>query len=104
MHSGGYGTWFVSVSVCLSVVFYHHARENKIAIPKDSALHWLDFEFGEFRKSTAFKGYGVDKANSTDLHVHDVTTRSACSAYLRGTRNCNAGRVSTLASSSVTSL
>ena len=67
MHSGGYGTWFVSVSVSLSVcyhVFCHHTqRENKIEIPNDSALHWLDFEFGEFRKSTAFEGYGVDKAN-----------------------------------------
>ena len=92
------------LSVCYHVFCHHAQRHNKRAMVNGSALHWLDFKFGEFRKSTAFKGYGVDKANSTDLHVHDVTTRSACSAYLRGTRNCNAGRVSTLASSSVTSL
>ena len=38
-------------------VFCHYAQgDNKRVIPIGLALHWLDFKF---RKSTAFKSYGV---------------------------------------------
>ena len=47
------------LSVCYYVFGHHEQWDNKRAIPKGSALHWLDYEFGEFRKSTAFKTYGV---------------------------------------------
>ena len=53
----------LSVSVRLSVcyhVFCHHAqRTGKIATPTGSALHWLDFKNVDFRKSAAFRSYGV---------------------------------------------
>ena len=53
----------VCLSVCLSVcyhVFCHHAQQTGQKVtPTGSALHWLDFETGDFRKSTSFESYGV---------------------------------------------
>ncbi|CAI8019656.1 Probable serine/threonine-protein kinase DDB_G0284251, partial [Geodia barretti] len=49
----------VVLCVCLSVcyhVFCHHAQQTgQKATPTGSALHWLHFKTGDFRKSTAFK-------------------------------------------------
>ena len=62
-----------------------------------SVLHWLYFETGDFRKSAAFKSYGVKtKSRSQYANYHRPTsTGSARSVYLEGTRSHNEGRVST---------
>ena len=67
MRSKGYGSCLVSVSVihsvCVSVCYHvfcdYTQRDNKIAIPTGSLLHWLHFEKGDFRITAAFKIYGV---------------------------------------------
>ena len=47
------GLRYVTLSVCLSVCYHvicHHAQQDdKSAVPKVSALHWLDFKSGDFR-------------------------------------------------------
>ena len=56
MHSEG-GS-LVCLSLCLLPRFLPPSTtRQKIAIPKGSALHWLDF--GEFCKGAAFERYGV---------------------------------------------
>ena len=46
-------------SVCYHV-FCHYAQQGgQKAIPTGSVPHWLDLKNGRFRKSTAFKSYGV---------------------------------------------
>ena len=52
----GYGSY--RVCVCLSVTFTPTSC-NKMAICMALSLHKLDFKTGDFRKSTAFKSYGV---------------------------------------------
>ena len=50
LRSEGYGTW----SVCLSVTTFSattRKETTKRAVPISSALHWLAFQFGDFRKS-----------------------------------------------------
>ena len=43
-------------------VFCHHMQQTgQKATPTGSTLHWLHFKTGDFRKSTAFKSYGVKK-------------------------------------------
>ena len=43
------------------------------AIPTGSVPHWLDFKKGDFRKSTAFKSYGVKtKRTSQYANEHDL--------------------------------
>ena len=63
MRSESYCTWSVSVSVCLSVTTFSATKRNKTTndtiMFSSSVLHWLDFKFGEFRKSTAFQSYGM---------------------------------------------
>ena len=61
MRSEGYGTWFISVSVSLSVTTLSATTRNetKNSDTKGSALHWFDFQFGEFCKSATFERYGV---------------------------------------------
>ena len=65
MRSEGYGTWFVSVCVCVCPFVCYHVfsdyaqRHNETAIPTDSSLNWLHFKKGDFRITTAFKSYGV---------------------------------------------
>ena len=46
-------------SVCLFVTTFSATTRNKAAIPTGSVPHWLDLKNGDFRKSTAFKSYGV---------------------------------------------
>ena len=61
MRSEGY----VRRSVCYHV-FYHYAQQGgQKAIPTGSVPHWLDFENGDFRKSTAFISYGVKTFSAT---------------------------------------
>ena len=56
MRSEGYS---FRPSVCYHV-FCHYAQQGgQEAIPTDSVPHWLHFKKGDFRKSTAFKSYGV---------------------------------------------
>ena len=63
---------------CLSVrpavcyrIFCHHAQgDNKRVIPIGSALHWLDVKFGDVRKSTAFKSYGVKPSQKAIMQMN----------------------------------
>ena len=99
MHSEGYGTWSVSIyvyiSVCFSVcyhVFCHYVQlDNRRAKPIGSALHWLDFIFGDFQKSTAFELWRENLVKKHQL----AQAASARSVYLERTRSRNEGRVST---------
>ena len=81
-------------SVCLCVcyhVFCHHAqRDNKIAIPTGSFLHWLDFKNSDFRRSI----YCV-----LNLWRENQVNKPISSVYLGGKRSHNEGRVSTPACS-----
>ena len=74
MRSEGYSTWSVILSVCLSVcyhVFCHYAQQGgQKAIPTGSVPHWLDLKNGDFRKSTAFKSYGV-KTKRTSQYANE---------------------------------
>ena len=46
------------------------------AIPTSSVPHWLDFKNGDFRKSTAFKSYGM-KTKRTFQYANDHGSDSA---------------------------
>ena len=78
MRSEGYSTWSVIPSVRPSVrpsvcyhVFCHYAQQgDQKAIPTGSVPHWLDFKNGDFRKTTAFKSYGV-KTKSTSQYANE---------------------------------
>ena len=53
----------VCVCVCVYNVFCYHAQQAvQRASPTSSALHWLDFKTGNFRKSTVFKSYSERKS------------------------------------------
>ena len=57
----------VRLSVCYHV-FCHYAQQGgEKAIPTGSVPHWLDFKKGDFRKSTAFKSYGVKTKRTSQL-------------------------------------
>ena len=70
------GLFCVHPSVRLSVcyhVFCHYAQQGgQKAIPMGSVPHWFDFKKGDFRKSTAFKSYGVK--------TKQTSHRRACAA------------------------
>ena len=54
--------WFVvclSVGPSVAVTTFFCQQTVEIVTPTDSALHWLDFKKGDFRKSAAFRSYGV---------------------------------------------
>ena len=76
MRSVGYGTWFVCVCVCVCVCAYLHLfshyrqQGGQKAIPTGSVSHWLDFKNGDFRKSTAFKSYGL-KTKRTSQYANE---------------------------------
>ena len=77
MRSEGYGLSFcpsVRPSVRLSVcyhVFCHYAQQGgQKAIPTGSVPHWLHYKRGDFRKSTAFKSYGV-KTKRTSQYANE---------------------------------
>ena len=76
MRSEGYSTWSVipSVHPCPSVrypLFCHYAQQGgQKVIPTGSVPHWLDFKNGDFRKSTAFKSYGV-KTKPTSQYANE---------------------------------
>ena len=57
----------VRLSVCYHV-FCHYAQQGgQKAIPTGSVPHWLDFKNGDFRKSTAFKSYGLKTKRTSQL-------------------------------------
>ena len=61
----------VRPSVCPSVIFCHYAQQGgQKAIPTGSVPHWLDLKKGDFRKSTAFKSYGV-KTKRTSQYANE---------------------------------
>ena len=60
----------VRPSVCYHV-FCHYAQQGgQKAIPTGSVPHWLDFKKSDFRKSTAFKSYGV-KTKRTSQYANE---------------------------------
>ena len=60
----------VRLSVCYHV-FCHYAQQGgEKAIPTGSVPHWFDFKKGDFRKSTAFKSYGV-KTKRTSQYANE---------------------------------
>ena len=67
MRSEGYSTWFVSVSVRLSVcyhVFCHHVQEiGQRAIVTGPALHWLNLKKAIFLKQLRSKVMASEQAN-----------------------------------------
>ena len=75
MRSEGYGTWFVSVCVCVCPFICYHVfcdyaqRNNEIAIPTGSSLHWPHFKKGDLCITTTFKSYGV-KSKSTSQYAN----------------------------------
>ena len=64
------GTWSVSLSVVLSVTTFSATTRNKAAKSDTNGLNWLDFKNGDFRKSTAFKSYGV-KTKRTSQYANE---------------------------------
>ena len=66
--------YLVCKSVCPSVcyhVFCHYAQQGgQTVTPMGSVPRWLDFRSGDFRKSTAFKCYGVKYAEYTASPRH----------------------------------
>ena len=60
----------VRPSVCYHV-FRHYAQQGgQKAIPTGSMPHWLGFKNSDFRKSTAFKSYGV-KTKRTSQYANE---------------------------------
>ena len=67
------------MSFCLSVrpsvryhLFWHYAQQGgQKAIPTGSVPHWLDLLNSDFRKSTAFKSYGVKTKQYANEHGSD---------------------------------
>ena len=49
----------LGLSVCYRVFCHHAQQTGKIATPTGSALHRLHFKNGDFRKSAAFRSYGL---------------------------------------------
>ena len=72
MRSEGHSTWSVSLSVCLLPRFLplRAQQGGQKAILTGSVPHWLDFKNGDFRKSTAFKSYGV-KTKRTSQYANE---------------------------------
>ena len=105
MRSEGYSTWFVIMymytCICLSVTTFSAAMCNQTANKRYLRVqcHTGFIYFTGIKRAAAFETYGVKQnegANmqiSTGLHVHCTLTSSA---YIGGTRSCNAGRVLTL--------
>ena len=91
MRSEGYSTWSsVRPSVCYHV-FCHYAQQGgQKAMPTGSVPHWLDFKNGDFRKSTAFKSYGLktkrtSQYSSTVEAVHVTRRTSTWSWFAKNT-------------------
>ena len=60
----------VRLSVCYQVFCHYVQQGGQKAIPTGSVPHWLDFKKGDFRKSTAFKSYGV-KTKRTSQYANE---------------------------------
>ena len=90
----------VRPSVCLSVcyhVFCHYAQQGgQKAIPTGSVPHWLDFKNGDFRKSTAFKSYGV-KTKRTSQYANEHGSDFARFEHGGGSRSNTKGEYVVLA-------
>ena len=75
----------VCVCVCACVCYYvfrHYAQQDcQKATPTGSADHWLDFKMDNFRKSTAFKTYGV-KQEWKSQYEYCLTSTHLCRCTL----------------------
>ena len=80
----------VRPSVCYHV-FCHYAQQGgQNAIPTGSVPHWVDFQKGDFRKSTAFKSYGV-KTKRTSQYANEHGSDSARFEHGGGSRSNTKG-------------
>ena len=80
----------VRLSVCYHV-FCHYAQQGgQKAIPTGSVPHWLDFKNGDFRKSTAFKSYGM-KTKRTSQYANEHGSDSAHFEHGGGSRSNTKG-------------
>ena len=61
---------FVCLSVCYHVFCHYAQQDGQKAIPTGSVPHWLDFKNSDFRKSTAFKSYGL-KTKRTSQYANE---------------------------------
>ena len=79
MHSEGYSTWFVILSVGLSVCYHIFSRyvqqDGQKAIPTSSVPHWLYFLNGIFGKNAVFESYGM-KTNNMQIAVKPLMLAS----------------------------
>ena len=100
MRSEGYSTWSVIPSVRPSVrypLFWHYAQQGgQKAIPTGSVPHCLDFKNSDFRKSTAFKSYGV-KTKLTSQYANEHGSDSARFEQGGGSRSNTKGEYVVLA-------
>ena len=86
----------IRLSVCYHV-FCHYAQQGgQKAIPTGSVPHWLDFKNGDFRKSTAFKSYGV-KTKRTSQYANEHGSDSARFEHGGGSRSNTKGEYVVLA-------
>ena len=60
----------VRLSGCYHVFCHYVQQGGQKAIPTGSVPHWLDFKTGDFRKSTAFKSYGL-KTKRTSQYANE---------------------------------
>ena len=62
--------YLVGLSVCLCLFSQYRLQGGQKAILMGSVPHWLDLKNGDFRKSTAFKSYGV-KTKRTSQYANE---------------------------------
>ena len=72
MRSEGYSSWFVFLSVCMSVcrrLFWHYRlRGVLLAIPAASKLREPEKENGDFPETTVFERYAVKTSEKANVH------------------------------------
>ena len=86
----------VRPSVCYHVFCLYVQQGGQKAIPTGSVPHWLDFINGDFRKSTAFKSYGV-KTKQTSQYANEHGSDSARFEHGGGSRSNTKGKYVVLA-------
>ena len=86
----------VRLSVCYHVFCYSAQQGGQKAIPTGSVPHWLDFKNGDFRKSTAFKSYGV-KTKRTSQYANKHGSDFARFEHGGGSRSNTKGEYVVLA-------
>ena len=99
-NQGACSSYIPGLCVCLCVCLLPRflPQTGQKATPTGFALHSLDFKFGDCRKSTSFKSYGVKTKSTSQYYANQylpTSIGSARSVYLEGIRSHNEGRAST---------